>query len=185
MVYKVGDLQTVTVITVEQAKANLRITHDHQNDLLQSHIDTAVTVIEDYTSRHIHNREIEIITNSFINHFEFRYTPIFSSLTIEYYDENQQKQTLDASLYDVSTNQEGNSILIYKEPISLPMLDDKLDSVSIKYTSGYGDSVPSPFKTFVLLLVAKLYEKPMDGPLRYQSFAKSLLFSYKRQVSYA
>lgn len=182
--YTAGTKTVTEVVTLAQAKANLRIDHDYQNDLIQALVNAAVEDIENYTGRAIAKTQYTATGSTFINKMQLRYTPVAVAPVITYYDENNAAQTLSDTLYAVFTNSYGDPELVFTDYDSLPALYDRSDAVKIVYSAGMeAGKVPECFKMYTLLMVNKLYENPGDTPLRYHSFAKNLIFHYKKQVS--
>ena len=166
--------------SLQEVKDNLRITHDGHNSLLEGHIDTASTMVENYLGRFVHHREITLKNSAFFQNAVLRFTPVLGDVLITYYDKQNQKQILASTAYVIEEDTSGEPIITYNDVATLPAVYNRLDAVSISYTAGYDQlNIPSPFKAFVLLMTAKLYENPADTALKYASFANSLLFTYK------
>lgn len=182
--YTAGLKTDTTVITLAEAKANLRITHTYQDDLVQGLVDAAVEDIENYTGRSVHRKVWTLTTSCFEQYMQLRFSPVASALVIRYVDTDGNTQTLDSALYQVGTNSYGEPVVVYSDFSSLPEVSDSTTAVTMEYTAGYTtDDVPQAFKVYVKLLVNKLYENPADTPLRYRSYAKSFIYGYKKHVS--
>lgn len=170
----------LTIVTLEEAKANLRITHDLQDEMIQGMINTAVQMAENYTGRAIRVREVKAVSSVFQDQVLLEHTPILGDVAITYYDESDTETTLDPALYSVTQNSSGEPVISYSNVDALPKLFTRTDAVIISYEIGYDSStVPAPYKTYILLMVTKLYENPGDTALKYRSFANSILFAYK------
>lgn len=183
MQYTVSPPTYINVVSLEEAKANLRLTHSLQDELVQGMIHTAVTMAENYTGRYIHNRAVAITCEQFVQDLELRETPVAGNVSIQYRDGNDVLVALDPTLYSVTKSATGEQVIHYHNVGSLPTLYTRTDAVTISYAVGYSSStVPAPYKTFVNLMVGKLYDNPADTALKYRSFAHSLLFPYKKHA---
>lgn len=182
MQYTVSSSTPITVVSLNEAKANLRITHDLQDDMIQGMVNTAVAMSENYTGRAVYERSVVATCNDFVNNEILRETPVLGGVVITYRDTDNIIQTLDSQLYSVTESDIGEPVIFYKDITNLPSLYNSADAVRITYQIGYNNStVPAPYKTFVFLMVTKLYEHPGDSALKYRSFANSILFPYKKQ----
>ena len=180
MQYTVSQPTLINVVSVDEAKANLRLTHSLQDELVQGMIHTAVAMAENYTGRYIHNREVVATGSEFIQDLVLRESPVAGDVSVQYRDDSDTLTALDPTLYSVTKSATGEQVIHYHNVGSLPTPFTRTDAVVISYTVGYSSStVPAPYKTFVNLMVGKLYDNPADTALKYRSFAHSLLFPYK------
>ncbi len=180
MKYTVSSPTPISVVTLPEAKGNLRITHTMQDDMIQGMINTAVIMAENYTGRAVHRRDVVATSSDFEDNIVLRETPLLGDVVIKYRDVNNTEQTLDSSLYTVYLNDQSQVVVTYEDVSDLPAVYDRTDAVTFTYTIGLNAlEIPAPYKTFVLLMVTKLYENPGDTALKYRSFAHSILFVYK------
>lgn len=184
MIYTVGEPTKVSLATLQDVKDNLRLTHDYQDDLLCAYNATAHTVLSNYIGSFIAMREVTARGDRFLQDMPLRHTPVSGDIAIKYRDRENQLQTLDPALYTLTDNSAGQAIITYFDFNTLPEVYDSRTAVTITYSAGYTErTAPPVFKQFILLLTAKMYENPGDSALKYQSFAKSMLFYYKKQVT--
>lgn len=184
MRYTVGVPSRIEIASLQEIKDNLRITHDHHDSLLCNLSSAAHSVIENYTGTALNLRAVTVRGSTFIQNMVFRYGPIYGDVAITYLDLDNNTQTLDPALYEVNPNLAGESELFFLDEGALPELYVSASAVTINYTAGFSErKAPPEYKQFVLLLTGKLYENPTDSAYKYHSFAKSLLFPFKKQVS--
>lgn len=184
MNYTLGDTTAVTVVTLAEAKANLRVDHDYQNDMIQSFINASVEMAQNYTGRLLANRPVTVTHSTFLQNMQLRYTPVVGNVVIVYRDVNDTEATLATTAYEVVIASSGELSINYLDTDTLPEVYDRSDAVTITYTAGTAENaIPEVFKTYVKLMVNKLYENPGDTPYKYRSFAESLLSGYKVQLA--
>lgn len=169
------------VITTAEAKAQLNITHDHQDSLIDAYILSAKQQIENYTSRSLNIYEVTATTIQWLRKIVLEQTPAKSDVVVQYYDEANSLTTLDASNYTVLNNESGEPMVYFHEFSDLPTVYDRVDAIVITYDVGYATAdVPEPFKQYVKLVVTHFYENRSDSADRFPRFADSLLRPYKK-----
>lgn len=179
--YTVTDDTAVSLVTLTEAKAQLRVTHTHEDTEITAYIAVAITMAEDYLSRAIHKKNVVAITNRFIDGLQLQRTPVLEAIVVKYYDVNDSLQTLDASKYIIRYNS-GEPEIHYKDTSLLPSVYDRIDAVQITYNIGYNTAtdVPVPIKQYVLLKITQMYENRTDTVQRYSTFGESLLRPYRK-----
>lgn len=179
--YTVTDDTVLSLVSLTEAKAQLRVTHTNEDTVIQGYISTAIIMAEDYLCRSIHLRNVEAITNRFINNLRLERTPINGDVVIKYYNENNELQTLNADTYLIRNNS-GEPEIHFTDESTLPLVYDRIDAVKITYNIGYTDSVDVPvtIKQFVLLKITQMYENRTDTVQRYSTFGESLLRPYRK-----
>lgn len=88
--------------------------------------------------------------------------PLQSVTSIQYTDENGTTQTLDSSLYKVTTDLEPARIEPAYNQV-WPATRCERESVRVTYVAGYGDtsdSVPQGIRHAILLMVSQWFENP-------------------------
>ena len=169
------------ILSLEDAKAHLNITHSYQDDLIQSYIDVAIDEAQGYTSRSLHTYEVTIKTTAFENRLILTLTPYLANLVIKYYDANNGLQTLDDSTYVLGYHF-GEPVIYFNDETSLPSLYNRQDAVIITYDAGYGlESMPKQFTQFCKLLVGSFYEQRTDSVDKLPHLSYNLIHKYKLQ----
>ena len=169
-----------TVITLTQAKEHLRITHDYEDDVIQSFIDASVIAAENYTGRYLHTYDVVLKTTEFGSSVVLQYAPLIDddAVVITYYDLDNVEQTLASTYYDV-LYRNGEPEIFYNPKLTLPSVYERNDAVKIAYQSGY-TTVPEAFKQYCKLVVTFLYENRSDSVDKLPRFTHTLLRPYKK-----
>lgn len=186
MSVKVITAPSVEPVSLEQAKAHLRVDTTDQDDLIESLISAARERIEDETGRALITQTLEIALDYFVEPPDLRWVtypyltpakaillprpPLQSLKRITYIDGDGNEVLLHDEV--------GSPTLIsdlvvdtYSEPGRLvpasggnwPSVQDRANAVVIRYTAGFGaegDSVPKPIVQAILLLIGHLHENP-------------------------
>lgn len=118
-------------------------------DLAQYQRD-AIEYIETVTGRQLITATWKLILDRFPAVIELRKPPIQSVDSITYIDEDGVEQTLNASLYQVdSDNEPGRIVPAYDQ--SWPATRCQPQAVQVEFTAGYGgrDEIPEGIKTAI------------------------------------
>jgi len=144
----------MTVITRDLAKAHCRIDGDHENDLIDHYVASAIAWVENHCDLALSEKEITLKFPGFTDHPVITTTPVRSIEAIRYLDETGAEQTL------TGFRLHGATIL----PLvggAWPTTLDRSD-VEVDLTVGYGGEdigeAPPSLKQAALLLVAHQYE---------------------------
>lgn len=179
-----GDL-----ITLDEAKAHLRVDFDDDDDYIQSLIDAAVAHVDGpagWLGRALLTQTLELRCDEFGTcDIPLPFPPISEVVSIKYDDDDGAEQTVDDTVYRLVGQPSAPRIaLAYNE--AWPTVRWQSEAVRIQYLAGYGEAadVPKPIKQAVLLLIGHWYanreavnvgttvtELPMA--------VKSLLFPYQ------
>ncbi len=89
--------------------------------------------------------------------------PDVSSVTVTYFDETNQSQTLSAGLYHLVETDSGSAVQL-ASAAAWPATYGRPDAVTITLAVGYGAAadVPPAIKTAVLMMAGHLYENRED-----------------------
>lgn len=177
---KPGVTQPV-ILSLEDAKAHLNITHSHQDDLIQSYIDAAIAEAQAYTSRSLKIYEVTIKLSTFTDKLLLTLTPYKAGLVITYYDTNNDLQTLDTDQY-VLGYYFGEPVLHFNNMAALPATYNRQDAVTVSYDAGYGlEEMPQQFVSFCKLLVGSFYEQRSDSVNNLPRLSYGLIHKFKQQ----
>lgn len=177
----------VEPLTVEEAKAHLRLLVSDDDAIVGSYVKAAREWVEEMGSLAPITQTIEMRIDRFPGQYPYgfpgqydfvphrttltwidRYaiqiprTPLVSISSISYVDTNGVTQTMDASLYQVSLggrNIPGRVTPVYGQ--TWPIARAQMDAVLITFIAGYGSapsSVPESVRSLIRLLVAHQYE---------------------------
>ena len=170
-----------TILSLDDAKSHLNLTHSYQDDLIQSYIDVAISEAEGYTSRALKTYSVTIKATAFIERFVLTLTPYQANLTIQYCNAGNALQTLDPSAY-VLGYYFGEPVVYFNSKSTLPTTYNRQDAVIITYDAGYGtEAMPAQFTQFCKLLVGTFYENRTDSVDRLPRLAYNLIHKYKLQ----
>jgi uncharacterized phiE125 gp8 family phage protein len=91
-------------ITVDEAKAQARISDTASDSLIASYIQTAREAAEDYMGRGLLTQTLKLLLDGWANTIPLPMAaPLASVTSVKYYDENGVQQTLATSVYDTDT----------------------------------------------------------------------------------
>lgn len=86
-------------VTLAQAKANLRVTNDVENDFIATLITAARAALEKRCNACFAEQTIQSSCSTFNDLARLPHGPLKSVISIEYLDTGGQKQTVDSSIY--------------------------------------------------------------------------------------
>lgn len=145
-------------ITVAEAKAQCRVEHTAEDDLIQSLIAAATDYLEIILRRQLVTATWETRLDCFEDIIELPKPNLLTVVTIKYIDIDGVEQTIDEADYVVDTfSQPGRVYPAYNT--CWPSHRDELNAVRIRFTAGYGlaASVPEAVKHMIKLLVGHWY----------------------------
>lgn len=186
MAVKVITAPSVEPISLEQAKAHLRVDTADQDDLIEALITAAREAVEDITGRALITQTLEIALDYFVAPPDLRYVTYPYLVTAKAI--RLPKPPLIALKRITYIDGDGNEVLLHDEvgsptvisdlvvdtysvpgrlvPASggnWPAVQDRANAVTIRYTAGYGDDgedVPKPITQAMLLLIGHYHENP-------------------------
>lgn len=170
-------------VTLDQAKAHLRVDFADDDDLISSLIDTATTYCDGpkgFLGRALISQTWDLYLDEFpcrhgesffrrgrINRFhhsriEIPLPPLIDVVGVFYLDGSGEEQELDASKYIVDDKGEQGMIF---PVIGWPIAQCVPNAVRVRFTAGYvddtqspqTDKVPGPIKSAMLLYMGDLY----------------------------
>ncbi len=170
---------TVFPVTLTEAKAQCRVTHDDEDDYITGLIAAATRYVEQNLSASIAEQEWKLTLDEFADTIELPRGPVTSVDSVEYVDANGDTQTASTSLYTVDLSSRSPWI-VRNSDASWPATMAGINMVSITYTAGMG-TVPDDIKHAIQVQIQLLYERGADPKIaEYQERAiASLLQSYR------
>ena len=158
--YKITDGPDVEPITLDEAKLNMKVYCDADDDLITALIVAARRSCEDYENRAYITQTITLKRETLPSQIILPRPNLQSVTSIVYIDDGGDLQTLDSGLYDVDVYREpGQVVRAYGE--NYPSVRGDVNSVTIVYVAGYGDEatdVPQDTVQAIHLMIAHLYE---------------------------
>lgn len=185
----------VEPVTLEQAKAHLRLDGDADDDYVSALITAARERVELFLRRALITRTFEYTLDGFPPSPARIYTtsvidlpkpPLQSIESIRYIDTAGNVRTLAPEDYqaDTSSNEIGRVALAWNR--FWPITRSSINSVVIEFTAGYGDAaadVPQAIKQGILIEVSNLYENREDvvvgQNISMLSLSERLLWPYR------
>jgi len=145
----------MSVVTLLDAKAHLRVLDADDDAYIQDLIDVAEAQAEEITSRYLKETQSEFLLEEKKEFFELPKSPLIAIESIKYYSEDSgQYELLDASFYMLNMAREPAQV---KLDLSIAMCIDAFHPLKVVYSAGYV-TLPAPIKQWILLRVATMYE---------------------------
>lgn len=167
----------VTPVTLAQVKADLRVLHSDEDEMIESLMSAAIDHLDGWGG--ILGRCL--ITQTWTQDFpDFPLGdvlrlpfPDVQSVTVAYIDDAGQSQTLSADSYRLTNDALGGAIVL-DDDATWPTTDDRPDAVTVTMVCGYGDApenVPDSIRTAIRLHVRGLYDgdDDMEETARYMA----------------
>lgn len=180
---------TLLPVTLDEAKAHVRIYANDDDALITSLITAAMQSAERFMARAILTQTLELTMDLLPCGNDPIALPMAAPLqsvtSVKYYDVDGTQQTWSSSNYIVSTAKEpGELRLAYG--ISWPSYRVRPDAIAVRYVAGWTTAalVPYPIKQAMLLLIGHWYnnrEEVNVGNIvtKLESAAEHLLTQYK------
>lgn len=157
---------TVEPVTLAEVKAQLAISDDLRDDVLERRIKEARLFAENFTERSFNTKVLEVALDAFADKIVLPGSPVQSIDQVKYYDSDSVDQTLDSATYTLDDYGDIHYMRLaagkdWPTPYSIS------NTVRIQYTAGYGlaDDVPEVLKEAIMLTVGHW--------TRYQASAES------------
>jgi uncharacterized phiE125 gp8 family phage protein len=158
---------STTVVSVDEVKAQLNITHDDDDALITSLIAVATAHVEGPAGI-----GVALLTQTWrmsLDRLPCRFNlplgPVQSVTGITYLDEAGAAQTLAASLYSLDTDH--TPAVVYIKPhTTLPVTWAVPGAVKVTFVTGYGDDpadVPAGLRQAIIIFAAYLFENRESG----------------------
>jgi len=148
-------------VSLAQAKIHCRVDHTADDALLTSLIVAARQWCEQIMRRSIMTQTRTLSLDDWPNGMiQLPFSKAQSIVSIQYYDQNSNVQTLPAASYYTDLISEPARIS-FAPATTLPVAEiDRINSITVTYVAGYGDAsdVPQAISQAILLLVGHWYE---------------------------
>ncbi len=140
-------------LSVEDAKAFMRILESDDDAQIEAMIKSAREYAENYTNRQFVEAAFEWTNSVFIQDLKLPKNPIQSIVKIEYMDTDGVYQILSTDSYYIY-GEDGISKVHFSD---LPNIKDDKRAVKITFISGYA-TVPESIVSYLKVLVSNIYE---------------------------
>ncbi|MDO1560415.1 head-tail connector protein [Brevundimonas sp. 2R-24] len=167
-------------LSLDEAKAHLRVDHDDDDVLIGALIAAACGALDGpqgWLGRAVGEQTISETADWFADCMRLSLPPVTAITSIEYVDGDGATQTLDGAVYVLGTD--GRVRLAPDQ--SWPSVRAQREAVTITYTAGYA-TVPAPIKAAALLLLGDLYanrETGIAGDLKPSPTIEMLISPYR------
>lgn len=142
------------LVSLEDAKAHLRVDHDDEDTLIEAYIAAASAHIDGpggWLGRSIGTQTLELRRDAFCDLITLPNGPVASITSVKYLDDDGAEQTLASGGYQLEGDVLG---LAYNQ--TWPSLRGDRGGVRIRYVAG-SETIPSAIFAAVLLMVGDLY----------------------------
>jgi uncharacterized phiE125 gp8 family phage protein len=179
--YPIG--QPEPVLTLEEAKAHLRIDHAGEDAVIERCIVGAVSGVAGWLDRALGRQAfVGRLDGSYpCRPIELSPPPVRAITTLRYVDEDGAEQTMPDTDYRLVDRGPAPSLISLAHGVSAPSVRCQLNSITVEFDAGYDDELPMPdsIRTGLLLMVGHLFENreavvlgstPSELPLSVQFF---------------
>ncbi len=172
----------LTLVTLVDAKAHLRVDFSDDDTLITGLISAAESLLDGYAGivgRALLNQTWQQQFSSFSDRLDLQ-VPIASSIaTVTYFDRVNTTQTLASSVYQMLSDELGSFVTL-KADQAWPTTYSRVDAVTVQWVAGYGAgsaAVPGAIITAIKLLVSHWYEN--RGPVTMDTKSQEMPLSVK------
>jgi len=151
------------VVSVEEAKAHLRVDFDDDDDLIEGYLQAAIGNFDGpggWLGRALILQTLELRLDRFPFYgVVLPYAPVVDLQAVLYDDDDGVEQTLDPAVTRI-VGGDHHSRLVRAYGQSWPSTRCQEEAVRIQYRAGYGESgadVPAPIRQAILLYVGHFY----------------------------
>lgn len=141
-------------VSLEEAKAQCRVTGDHEDTLLERLIRSATAHVERTLDLSLTTRTYRLTLDAFTDTIELRRGPVQSVESLQYVDGDGITQTVSTEDYTVDLVS-SSAWIVRNSGASWPAIMDAVNAVSVTYVAGF-DELPSDLedlKHAILLLI--------------------------------
>lgn len=180
-------LDIVEPITLEEAKAHLRVVIPDDDGYISGLIVAARTMAEGLLNRTIVQRRRAVRFSGWGVQMSLLKPPVISIDNVGYYDETGGEMMLDPSLYYLAGEyDDGMPYVGFRPGETYPLLDQRAQPITVYYTAGYvPGEVPADIIQWMKLTIGTMYnnrESVVNGTISGQlgdDFARWLLQPHK------
>lgn len=166
--YQILDKKNEPIISVDYVKNYLRISHDYDDELIETLIFAAIECIESFTGLSIQKSKIECLIERAPQYLYLKHVPFMNILSIN--------KIIDNKPYDISKNfgraNTEKSLILFNT-------EHQNSKITMQYECGYGLTTPHIIKAAILKHISLMYELN-DDTLDPLEEIRSLLIPYRR-----
>jgi uncharacterized phiE125 gp8 family phage protein len=172
----------IVIVSLARAKKHLRIesTYEDEDDLIQSYIDAAIAISEDFIGGHIQEKQMIIQMDKFENPLLFEAFPLQSVASVSYYPlGSETPEVVAVEKYSLTAVNAKVYNLRFKDID--PAIAERFDAVNVSIKIGYpSGKTPKAIIQSLLLQLADMYERREDRAAQLATAAMVLLRPYKK-----
>ena len=172
----------VNLITLADAKKQLRIEHDHEDTEIQGFIDAAIAEAESYLGTVILKRNIIFGLETWPDRFDFPLGPIDQIVNLKYLKASETNYiTATSDLYNLYNFGSTRSQIVILESLRTQNLKaNTLDAIKIEAHVGYDlADVPNNIIQAIKLILTDFYEFRGDKDIKLNRSSRNLLRNNK------
>lgn len=143
-------------VTLDQAKANLRVDGSYMDALITTWVEGIIADLEHETGRALVYQGRSITLDRFSNSIRLYRIPIATVDSIQYVDVDGQLQTLHPDDYLLDPRK---GYVVPAPGRAWPATLCRIDTVTVRYTCGYGPTAATVPREVKLYILAKLVEQ--------------------------
>jgi uncharacterized phiE125 gp8 family phage protein len=158
---KTANVSSDLPVSLADAKDHLRITSDDLDTEIAAVTEAAVDYCEQYAAVSLRVATQRVATyrampSGFVR---FQTQRVISVDSVQYYDTDDNLQTIDAANYNLIESTGGGAILEFSSGLTVSSVADRLDAVQVTYTAGYAsaDDVPPAAIYAIKLMLTALW----------------------------
>lgn len=147
------------ILSLADAKTQLRVTHAELDDKIQLDVDTAIEKAQDYCGRQFYPATLKANFRHWHKSVEINRGPNVEIVSISFYPAfSHVLETVDSSMYE-TINKGFESEVVFSDSMSFPALEDRDDAIQIEFTAGFETlaDVPKRIIAAVVLYVRDLF----------------------------
>ncbi|WP_051960485.1 head-tail connector protein [Devosia riboflavina] len=182
-------------VTLEEAKAHLRVDWDDEDGIISAFIAAAVSYLDGWSGilgRCLVEQTWRMDFSKFCRELPLPLAPVTSIASITWRNADGQTATIDDDEYLLEVDSAGNSFARFRNAYVFPSSLYERDAISVTFVAGYpadeddNSTVPGALKVAILLLVAEWFnnrEASVPGSVAELPFAVNALISpFRRMV---
>ncbi len=186
--YKVVTAATGNILTSNEVKTHLKVDTTADDNLIAALIVACTNSAQEYTNRFFLETTLDMFADEWKEISTLLKSPVTSVDSIKYFDQDDNQQTLDTSVYAFDMVSMPARIFL-KPNQSFPELSERKNAIEVRYKVGVSSAsdVDQAIKQAVLLTIGNYYENRqavVTGTIATElpMNAKFLLDQYRVQV---
>lgn len=143
-------------VSLTEAKASCEVGFTDDDTYLNDLIAAATGVIEEMSGKQLVTQTWTRTSPSAVDKVQIEKRPLISVTSMSYYDRDDSLQTLDVANFYIYKS-EDRAWIEPKENFDWPDLYDRMDALSIVFTTGYA-TIPPELKQAIRMLIRYWYD---------------------------